>query len=65
MEGLDLSFNNKKVIFWFAIVIPVTIISILLYIFLPRDFYLIPTLLPIVAICVYYVLVSLARNKKE
>lgn len=47
MGEFYLSFNNKRVRVWFYTIVPGILLTVLLFFLLPREFYFIPTLLPI------------------
>lgn len=65
MEKFHLSFKNKQVRMWFFIVIPGIPLTLLLYLFLPREFHLIPSLLPIPLILIYLGWLIVDRNKQK
>lgn len=65
MERFDMSFQNKRVKIWFAFVLPLGLLAVLLYIFLPIELQFIPTLLLIVGLAIYYAWVLIDKRKKR
>lgn len=65
MQRFDMSFQNKRVRVWFASVLPLGLLAVLLYIFLPIELQFIPTLLLIVGLAIYYAWVLIDKRKKR
>ena len=64
VNRFDMSFKNKKVKVYFATIIPLIIVAILLYIFLPNELQLIPTSLLIIGVGAYFIWILLDRKKQ-
>lgn len=60
-----MSFKNKKVKVYFAAVIPLIIVAILLYIFLPNELQVIPTSLLIIGISAYFIWMFTDKKKSD
>lgn len=65
VNRFELNFKNKQVRIWFITIIPTIILAILLYIMLPINFHLIPTLLLITAVIIYYGWIFINRKKQK
>lgn len=64
MEAFELSFKNKRVRMWFIWVLPVIILSGILFFPLPIEYHWIPSFLPIIAIIIFYGWVKFDKNKR-
>ncbi|ALS77416.1 hypothetical protein FQ085_05690 [Planococcus sp. ANT_H30] len=65
MNRFDMSFKNNRVRVYFATMIPLIIGAILLYLFLPNELQLIPTLMVIIGVITYYIWLILDRKKQK
>lgn len=65
MEGLDLSMKNKYVKVWIVTVLPAIVLTILLFIFMSREYHFIPIALPIVTIIPVYLWVMMDIKKQR
>lgn len=65
MNRFDMSFKNKKVKVYFATIIPLIIVAILLYIFLPNEFQLVPISLLVIGVAVFFIWILIDRKKTE
>ncbi|MDN7227957.1 hypothetical protein QWY15_11670 [Planococcus sp. N064] len=65
MERFEMSFKNKRVRIWFSVILPITVLAILLYIFLPAEMQIVPTLLLMVTLVVYYAWVFMSQRKNK
>ncbi|MBT2583813.1 hypothetical protein [Planococcus sp. ISL-109] len=65
MNRFDMSFKNKRVRMYFATVIPLIIVAIIMYIFLPYELQLVPTSLLIVGIAAYFIRVLVDKKKQR
>ncbi|WP_281864804.1 hypothetical protein [Planomicrobium okeanokoites] len=65
MERFDLSFNNKKIKVWFAALLPLGLIAMLLYILLPPELHIIPMLLFFSGLAIYCVWILIDNRKHK
>ncbi|ALS78771.1 hypothetical protein AUO94_08930 [Planococcus kocurii] len=65
MERFNMNFQNKRVRVWFAFVLPLILLAVLLYISLPKEFEFIPTLIIIVGFVIYQAWVVLDKRKQR
>lgn len=65
MERFEMSFKNKRVRIWFSVILPISILAILLYIFLPVELQIVPTLLLMATLVIYYAWVFMSQRKNK
>ncbi|MCM3742163.1 hypothetical protein M3210_18170 [Oceanobacillus luteolus] len=65
MKEFELSFKNKYVKMWFVWMIPLIILTLLLFIFLPLPYHWIPALLLTISANIFYAWVKLDKRKKS
>ncbi|ETP67987.1 hypothetical protein [Planococcus glaciei] len=65
MERFEMSFKNKRVRIWFSVILPITVLAILLTIFLPTEMQIVPTLLLMATLVVYYAWVFMSQRKNK
>ncbi|KOF09064.1 hypothetical protein AC739_17105 [Planococcus glaciei] len=65
MERFEMSFKNKRVRIWFLVILPITVLAILLTIFLPTEMQIVPTLLLMATLVVYYAWVFMSQRKNK
>lgn len=65
MERFEMSFKNKRVQIWFSVILPISVLAILLYIFLPTELQIVPTLLLMATLVIYYAWVFMSQRKNK
>lgn len=60
-----MSFQNRRVRIWFAFILPLSILAVLLYIFLPNELQFIPTLILIAGLVIYYAWILIDKRKRR
>lgn len=65
MERFEMSFKNKRVRIWFSVILPISVLAILLTIFLPVELQIIPTLLLLFTLVIYYAWVFISQRKNK
>jgi len=65
MERFEMSFKNKRVRIWFSVILPISVLAILLYILLPSELQIVPTLLLMATLVIYYAWVFISQRKNK
>lgn len=63
MKEFELSFKNKRVSMWFILVLPVIILSGVLFFLLPTEYQWVPSFLPVTAIIIFFCWVKSDKKK--
>ncbi|MEF7564299.1 hypothetical protein V4V35_14890 [Bacillus infantis] len=64
MDRFDFSLNNKLVLAWVLIMLPVIAVSIILFWVVPSEFFFVPHLLSIVATVGFFTYFLLMKKRK-
>ncbi|PQD93888.1 hypothetical protein CYL18_17160 [Pradoshia eiseniae] len=65
MESFDFSFNNKYVRMWFIWVLPILILSVILFLLLPVNYQWIPMYLPVPVVIIFFCWYQLDKYKNR